>query len=76
MNLKNEKRKLGKKIRGLTGLPLPIAMRAAHFLVRGDNLKLHDLPAINPFIKEIASGCDCCGSVSVLAGPKGEYLIS
>ena len=69
--LKAQGRTLGKLIRRETGLPLPIAMRAAKLIVRGRQWDISDeirLP------RWFGCGPDCCGFAGYkLVGPRGEW---
>lgn len=68
---KSQGRKLGKLIRKETGLPLPIAMRAAKLIVRG---RVWDIVSEHRVPRFFDCGPDCCGFKGyVLSGPKGEY---
>jgi hypothetical protein len=79
MKLKYLTRLTGRKIRAATGLPLPICMRAAHFIARCDNYKVTEHPLTSPHVREVPFSCgsECCGtSHRELVGPKGSYGIS
>lgn len=74
--LKIQRRRLGAIIRQQTGLPLPVAMRAAREIMRGNGFDLRTHALIGPFVREITFSCgwECCGlSHCELVGPKGEY---
>lgn len=64
MNLKNETRKMGKRIRQQTGLNLTVCMRAAHFIVRGRGYDLINHVLVGEHVKFSMFSCgpDCCGA--------------
>jgi hypothetical protein len=78
MTAKKRRRNLGKTIRQKTGLPLPVAMRAAKLIDRGDRWDLSTHPLTMDHTKAVSFSCgpECCGFKGyVLVGPRGEYDI-
>lgn len=74
MTTKKRARALGKKIRSITGLPLPIAMRFGKLIVRGREWDAMENPKLKDHIKHesFPCGAQCCGSRGpVIRGPKG-----
>lgn len=78
MTAKKRRKILGKRIREATGLSLPVCMRAAKLIDRGDamdiiygkSLLFSGLAQTSFF----SCGPDCCGpSGYKLVGPRGEY---
>ena len=79
MTIKKRARARGKRIRQETGLPLPIAMRAAKLLERGRGYDLISHPLIESHVKYnyFSCGPECCGSNGYkLVGPRGEYVFN
>lgn len=88
MTSKKRRRNLGKTIRQETGLPLPIAMRAAKLIDRGDGTvmvygrRTPDGEWRVPVqfiglasVSYFGCGPECCGSNGYkLVGPRGEYV--
>lgn len=74
MTSKKRRRNLGKTIRQATGLLLPVAMRAAKFIDRGDRYEVLSHPLTESHVKVIRFSCDCCGIEGyALTGPRGDY---
>lgn len=78
MTSKKRRFRLGKRIRLETGLPLPVCMRAAKLIDRGDSLDIiygnltifSGVTATSYF----SCGPDCCGPEGYkLVGPRGEF---
>lgn len=90
MTAKKQRIQLGKKIRKATGLKLPIAMRAAKLIHRGDGIVMvygrrtpdNEWRVPVEFIGLVehsyfSCGPACCGSNGYkLIGPKGEYIFN
>lgn len=79
MTIKKSKMLLGKQIRKQTGLPLPLAMRAAKKLYARKHYELFNDSRFAGFISSRAicpDGPGCCGSVHYFVGKRGEYLFS
>lgn len=78
MTAKKRRRNLGKTIRQKTGLPLPIAMKAAKLIDRGCGYDLISHPLTEQHVKAVSFSCgpECCGFRGyILSGPRGEYDI-
>jgi len=78
MTAKKRRRNLGKRIRQETGLPLPVCMRAAKLIDRGDGYDMvyKDMPLFSGCVQTnyFFCGPECCGSNGYkLVGPRGEY---
>lgn len=87
MTAKKRRRNLGKKIRQETGLPLPVCMRAAKLIDRGDSTDMiygrrtpdGEWRVPVQFIGLVQTnffscGPECCGSNGYkLVGPRGSY---
>lgn len=73
MSLKSKSRSLGRTIRRLTGVKLPVAMKVAKLIVRDRAYDVsYDLLQAVPF----TCGMDCCGPEGYyLVGPKGEFRV-
>lgn len=69
MTIKSQGRKLGRMIRRLTGLPLPIAMSIGKHTARHGSA--FDLIHKYPDIITQEQVCECCGYETKLTGPKG-----
>lgn len=70
MSVKSKARGLGRMIRRLTGLELPIAMKLGKKIIQGKDTS--DLIPIFPDIVSFIPGCSCCGRQSQIKGPKGS----
>lgn len=74
--MKKKGRDLGKKIRKVTGLKLPIAMQFGKAIVRGNEWHAMQKESLKPYIthKMFPCGPQCCGSMGpVITGPKGDW---
>lgn len=74
MTTKKKARALGKKIRFITGLPLPIAMQFGKLIVRGREWDAMTKEALKSHIKgeNFPCGASCCGfRGNIIRGPKG-----
>lgn len=79
MTAKKRRRNLGKRIRQETGLSLPVCMRAAKLIDRGESgYELSTHPLIGSHVSGVNFPCgpECCGFRGyILSGPRGEYDI-
>lgn len=77
MTTKKSKMLLGKKIRKETGLPLPLAMRAAKKVYARKAGELLTDPRFAGFVRireACADGPACCGYEYYLLGKRGDYF--
>lgn len=72
MLLKKERVKLGKSIRADTGVPLPVAMQMAKFILRYET---YSLPKKFPTYVKTDVFCECCGPETFINGPKGSRQV-
>lgn len=79
MTLKKNKMLMGKQIRKITGLPLPLAMRAAKKVYARKGIELLSDPRFEGIVKSRSicpAGPGCCGSQYYLLGKRGDYPFS
>lgn len=71
MSIKSQGRKLGRMIRKVTGLELPIAMKLGKMVAQSKSD--HEMMARFPdVVSKEKNFCECCGPQTVLTGPKGS----
>lgn len=78
MTIKKQARAKGKEIRRITGLPLPVCMRAAKLIVRDRRYDILGKKIFNEHVTSVPFWCgyECCGTKGyILVGPKGEFEI-
>lgn len=80
MTRKKRIRKLGKEIRKVTGIKLPVAMMAAKLIVqeRHFDLQYHETTRADVHQLPFWCGWECCGGSGKfqLVGPKGIYKVN
>jgi hypothetical protein len=73
MSVKSKGRRLGRMVRRVTGIPLPVAMSIGKRVAqgKGDYELIEKFPQY--FSKE-SRGCTCCGPETTLKGPRGSIV--
>lgn len=70
MTIKSKSRQVGRMIRQMTGLCLPVAQKLGKAIVQEKTTS--DILTKFPMVKKRESGCDCCGTdIFTIEGPKG-----
>lgn len=79
MTRKRKAQKLGKEIRKATGIKLPVAMRAAKFIIQNRAFELKYAEITRPFVRSLPFKCgwECCGESGNMEifGPKGTFQV-
>jgi hypothetical protein len=78
MSIKSNGRRLGRMVRRITGLPLPVAMKIGKMVAqsKSDFEMMEKFPGIVALQKHY---CECCGPQFILKGPRGsmqDWVIS
>lgn len=72
MSIKSQARKIGRMVRKVTGIKLPVAMKMGKLIAQGKEFDL--VNKFPEFVSKQTEFCDCCGPQTVLRGPRGSVI--